>query len=284
MNSSRFILVLMLVLMAGCGAPDAAVAPLNAPVAFSQDFRKNPELPKGFRPHSVLRDDMLQATPEGLAMSVPKAVPIDHRTSVGVESNFGLTGDFEITGTFEVVKIVEPTSSYGVGVGIYIAVPGWEPGANLSRVVRDGVDQGILCNSWGPGGSDDFIRCSDNVLRLRYRRSGGLLTYWWTPGAEGGDFKKIHQFDFGVSDVANIRIGTFTAGSNCDLSARMLDLQIRGEITNNPVPRVENKALVNPPKSRRLVFVLIGLSVFLVLAMGVWLFRRFGRRAKAPAG
>jgi hypothetical protein len=265
---------------AGCGAAPEEPAPRELPPVLSLDFRGLTELPDKLKPFKVLRKDMLQLQPEGLGIRIPKAIHINHSSAVGVTTAFGLTGDFEITGTFEMVKIEEPSSNYGVGVGIYLQTPDRNPHVNLARVVRGADTQGILFNSWNVDVFDGFVPCADKVLRLRYRRTGDKCYYLWAPGAQGENFHLAHRSDFGVSDISLIRIGAFTAASNCDVSVRLLDLQIRGEATTQPVVRVPEPPAERPYQGRPVFAWLIGLLVALVLGLGVWLLIRLRKRPK----
>ena len=242
---------------------------------------RNQSLPNGLTLYNV-KPNQLFVQPEGLSIDVAKHTPIDHKQGVGVRTTFGLTGDFEVTTAIEILQADTPPDGYGVGMGIYLAVPKSNPGAALARVVRSQNNQGILCNAWKASKEETMFPCTDKVLRLRLARTGTILSYSWAPGTQGGEFQSAGQTEFGESDIAVLRMAAFTGGSPCNVNVRVLDVRIRGQTTNNPVivpPRAQasnaqGSPILTPRKGGLAAALAVGLVITLSLALVIWLFIR----------
>ena len=207
----------------------------DLPTIFHHDFRNQP-LPGDLKLWNVQNPDYLQFQPEGLLIKVPKTFIINRGNGVGVQTTFGLKGDFDITLAFDNLQMEAPGSEVGVGLAIDMTA---QNGSNVkhSRVLFPEENKhAIRSNFWHDKNEDYKVTLAPETAgRLRFQRTGPTLFYWWAPGTQGDDFKKVFQCELGTSDIKFVRLDVYTGGIPRDVAVRLLDLQIRGQKDGKPL-------------------------------------------------
>lgn len=286
-----FAAAFLLILSAAGGAP--AQQEINKYAQeFYHDFRGKP-LPKELHLTGKREPEFLKFEPEGLRVTLPETF-IHEFGGVSVRSSFGFKGDFEITAGFEILHADVPGKGFGVGASMHMAQA--QPGtqmATLARVVRAGPSQ-VLVWERTPNKGEKYLggvrKCSDKVLRLRFRRAGSTLHYLWAPGLEGGEFEEIGvQKEFGDADMNAVRINTITGREPCKADVRFIDFRIRsgGAAAEDAIavaPPAPNNLAPSPPTESSTrgwlsAAAIIGGALVLVFTaiLGVALFLRRGK-------
>jgi hypothetical protein len=270
-------LAIALCLVLACSSTSGRADEL--PSEYYHDFRTKP-LPPELTYFNADDGSMFRQEPEGLRITIPKTM-IHPWGGVGFRTSFGFKGDFEVTTTYEILQAeAPPAGGFGVGVCLYVAKPGTAGGSSLARLVRAGDTQVVFWDfdrgegapkpRWD-GGMD---HCADKVGRLRMKRTGTMLHHLWASGTQGDDFKEINQSEFGDDEIARVRLCALTGRQPCDVSVRLLDLRIRSQSMDQPVP-------VAVPR-RQSVWWAVALVI--VLSLGVFLAVRTSRRAGKQPG
>jgi DNA-directed RNA polymerase subunit RPC12/RpoP len=276
----RVAVVVTVVALLLCGRSARA----QEPVDFYHNFRKS-ALPPGWEqiPQRPEDAEQFHFEPEGLRITFP-ADRVQPET--GVRGHPPLAGDFEVTATVEVLRLEPPTSGYGAGVGIAV-----ETATQLAYLKRQITPKGKHIVLWGRRRRDAETKkdlwfqngppCSETLLRLRLKRAGDTLSYWWAPGADGDDFQEVlwsrGKIPFGSEPVQNVRVTAGNGRLAALMEVRLLDLRIRSGTTLSEAPRTEPA----PRGGRRwlilagVVIIGIGMAAGIVVAL-----RR--RRAAAP--
>jgi hypothetical protein len=250
--------------------PGAARGADEGTVDYYHDFRSRP-LPAELTFFNAEDGKFFQSEPEGLRITLPKTW-IHPWGGVGFRTSFGFVGDFEVTATVEVLQAETPPAGYGVGVALYVAKPGG--GATIGRMLRAGNNQVILWDVTNPPNEIGEVPCSDNVVRLRLKRTGTILHYLWAPGTEGGDFQEIQQVEFGSAEIDWVRLSALTGRMPCAADVRLLDLRIRSQKPDTP--------LADMLGARWKVWLALAIVVAVSLGMRVAM-RRSRRAGKVPA-
>jgi hypothetical protein len=253
-----------------------------APVDFYHDFRK-PVLPPELTPFHAEDSNYFQLEPEGLRITLPKT-PLPH-DGIGLKTTFGLEGDFEVTATVEALHLGPPPSGYGAGVGIVV-----EAAPQLAYLKRQVTPKGKHIVLWGRRRPDPETMkdlwfqngppCTEPLLRLRLKRLGTVLSYWWAPGAAGDNYQELQwsrgKLPFGSEPVQNIRIIAGNGRTDSPLDVRLLDLRIR--TLGTPVEPPAPAAPVKTGGKLWLTLLLVAVGAGTALALGAWLLVRRDRR------
>jgi hypothetical protein len=105
--------------------------------------------------------------------------------------------------------------------------------AGICRLVRAEDRQIVFWDRsyQGPDGKLKFegnwVPCQDKVGRLRMKRTGTILSYWYASGTSGDSFEEIHRCEFGSDDIVRMSVRGLTGKRPCLLDMRFLDLRIR---------------------------------------------------------
>jgi DNA-directed RNA polymerase subunit RPC12/RpoP len=245
--------------------------------------------------------------PAGLHITLPLGYP-KQRPGTGVVTDFGVKGDFEITVAFEILpgKDLGPPAGWA---NFRIAVVPNEPAEkeiwhkadqNRALLVReitrkDGVGQFFgNATKWNPDvprdewGNEQFAnvelhkgkRSAATALtgRLRLVRRGADLLFF-TSEERDNEFKLLHQYEFGVKDLKNVRVLASTGGTGAALDVLVTDLHIRadgfikGAAAPPPQPAAAPRSLTVPIAVGSAVLMVL----ILLLSVGAWLFLRSSR-------
>jgi hypothetical protein len=245
----------------GCNAPEKAEE-------YYHDFRGKP-IPSELTLFNVQDEKLLQVEPEGVHIRIPK--DWTHPWGgVGFRTAFGFEGDFEVTTTFELLQAEAEPSTFGAGVYLYVAKPGG--GAGIGRLVLGDGRPIVLCEKANAKGQGQWLNvspCDDKVGRLRLKRTGSALSFWWAPGVSGDNFQEKHRTEFGTDSIERIRLVALNGRVHAAVGARFLELRVRG--TGVPV--------TDAPRSRWPIVAAAGIILALsVLLLGTWFFVRQRRR------
>ena len=248
------------------------------PFEYYHDFRGQPK-PAELTWFNVKKENFVKEQPEGLRITLPKTF-IHEWGGVGLTTAFGLKGDFEVTYTIEVLQADKPPSG-NLGVGPLLAVTtgavttggnSWNGTATVARVLNARGNQVVfwdchtdsrtLANVWP---------CTDTTGRLRLKRMGTTLYYYWAPGTQGDNFQEVKQCEYSNGDIENVRLAVTTGRAPANVDVRLLDLRIR---TLSPAEGAQAPAPKTP--SRRAMWIL---AIFIALGLItggflVWLRKR----------
>jgi hypothetical protein len=257
------VLVALPTLAAGCARSSAPpAADLNET---SYDFRVV-GLPTGSAVFGDPEKTFVGTGPDGLRIAFP-----DTRRDtkqVGLILPVDLCGDFEITASFAILHATEPPAGHGVGILVSL-----NKKARVGRLARAEGEQVVFADLWsGPGNKKQFVSGATlprqaNAGRLRFKRTGPLLDFLWSPAMTGEDFEAVHQCPFG-EDIKEVRLVSQTGGQRCALDARFTTLHIRSN---------DGSAMPAPTTGtgRRLAAAIFCLVLF--TAAGTWF---WGRRRR----
>ena len=253
--------------IAGCGS-----GPPNEPAEFHHDFRGR-SLPKEMERFNVRQADLVHEETEGLRISIPETWT-HPPGGVGVKSAFGLRGDFDATTTFEILRADNgpkaPPDRIGVGVSFAIDLagyPAFEQTASFLRVLNPNGKQVVQWN-WKHDGRVDSsnLLCADKVVRLRLKRTGSSLYWFWAPGTEGDEFQEVFRCEFGSGDIDRIRLTAVTGQKPVNVEVRWLDLRVRGHFIDSSIFAASKGGLATA--------LLFGMVITLLLALTIWFFLR----------
>ncbi len=261
--------------------PDGVAAQEQRPVRqrmdFTYDFRGRP-LPPELVLYQGEEGQYFHPEPEGLRITLPAS--FRHQWGgIGLQTPIGLLGDFEITLAFAILHIDSPPPpSFGVGVGIRLTMAGPTPQEILfARMVRPGDQQLLL---WQDANGPDVRPCSDRTGRLCLKRTGGTLSYLWSPEAAGGEFETVHQCECGTGPTAQVRLVAMTNQKPVGLDVRFLEARVRDEVPADPA----NPPVARAARTRRWYLLALFAGVLLVLggAFARWIHRARRRPKEAP--
>jgi hypothetical protein len=264
--------------MAGLAGSVFGQGPLLSASQIVDEGMKQEPLPPELFLVNVRVKEHVQFQPEGLLIQVPKTYAINPRGGLGVQTKFAIKGDFDIIASFTEFQGESPPSGGGVHLGIYLTGKGGAH-AQLSRAVRPGNNQGILWKFFGRPYDEGMSPAAETTGRLRLKRTETVLAFLWAPGLQGGNFKTIHQCEFGDHDIANHLLNVNTSGAACDLTVRLLDWRVR-RAPEGKAPVASDGGAQVPADNRPsglAVPLLITLTVALLLALGAS-FLAFKRR------
>ncbi|HWG45897.1 MAG TPA: protein kinase [Gemmataceae bacterium] len=269
--------------------------PRDKPLDYYHDFRNRP-LPAELTPLHPEDSQLLRVEPEGLRITLPRTPSKYPGEGVGVQTTFGFQGDFEVTATVEVLQLAPPPSGHGAGVGIFV-----ETGPQLAYLERFIFRNGQNAVLYGRRRPDPITKrplwsqngppCPDNLLRLRLKRTGAMISYWWAPGSAGDDFEEVSwsrsEIEFGSDPVQYVRLTAGNGRTECPLDARLIDLRIRsglsaGDLSAGDLP-ADDGPETSPRKTARMLWLVISLGIALLVGVGmaVWQIRR--RQDDTPA-
>jgi hypothetical protein len=207
----------------------------------AHDFRGEKLLPEGLTYYNDGDSDFIKTEPDGTRITLP--LGYQHPWGgVGFQMKRQFSGDFEVTATVEILRADVPRAGFGVGAAVRIekvgypntGSPGTAAASTLARIVKPGGDQ---VASWDihyaahPGEQLIYAAggapCSDSSGRLRLRRVGTMIYYEWARGATGDNFEEIDKREFGLEDVARVRLTALNGQQRIPVDVRLLDLRIR---------------------------------------------------------
>jgi ABC-type spermidine/putrescine transport system permease subunit II len=182
-RSMRWFLASSALCLIPVSSPTMAQGADELPADYYHDFRGRP-LPAEWTPVPGKGEGFLQFEPEGLRLTLPK----NYRHppgGVGVKTLAGLRGDFEVTATVEILNLETPPKGSGAGVGVAVDTP--TKSEQLRRVVGAKGNHSLLWTGYTPPSPDkkgqiwqeDRIPCEENLLRLRFKRTGTVMHYLW---------------------------------------------------------------------------------------------------------
>jgi hypothetical protein len=142
------------------------------------------------------------------------------------------------------------------------------------------------------------VKANSGQVKLRLMRAGGRLQF--LVAEEGQSFRTIQTVEIGTGDATVLQVNCNTMYSPIALDVRLTELDIRADqiqipkqsanadLVSSPPDKGESNAdLVSTPSEKGeskvwLVIELLGLGVVLslVVASGLWLYRRHSRRAE----
>jgi len=202
------------------------------------DFRGIP-VPKVFR--NSLSAKVTKVESEGLRVTIsPPSPPINGgglQLQLNDLADFVNLEDYEVTATIELIPIASaPKGTFfpptDASTGVYLAVSWGE--ARIGRVVRpDGKQEieAVVLSTVADKVTRRVIAspCSDNVLRMRLKRSSNMLHFLWAPGISGDKFEEVYKcaFDRAIADpLLNFEAPWSTQGRAAALDARLIDFRI----------------------------------------------------------
>jgi hypothetical protein len=251
------------------------------------DFRGTPLAPElTVKPDGA--DRFVKSEPEGLRVTLPKnrknLAPFELIARVGVQ------GDFEITATIEILHAETPRDGFGVGASLFInKVDPPTEAASVGRLLRPSGEE-ILFWDQGFGKPGEQLQfdfesrpCSDKHLRLRLKRTGSHLAYFFGAGLKGESFEALHPKNFGLNDIERVLLRVTTGRQPHSVDARLINLRIR----SGHVPDPKDLQTVGAPAGgvrgpgSRMALVaalLLALSITLAVVFGLWFRRRAGEK------
>ncbi|HKI36394.1 MAG TPA: DUF1583 domain-containing protein [Gemmataceae bacterium] len=232
---------LALRLAAGGGADGP---PPEAKARFHQDLRtadlNNPNL------RAV--GEALRYEAAGVRVTLPAGEAV--LPPSGLATNFTVRGDFEITVAYEILKADLPTTGYGVGVALYVAI---DPDANdavslARRLLPDGKTV-FMSDRLKPAGGKLTHKVNTKPSaapagQLRLRRVGPKVSFLVAEG-DRPDFVTVDEVEFGAADVRWVQISGNTGQSKSGLDLRLLDLTVAAQELPGLVEVVPDQA--SPP-------------------------------------
>ncbi len=184
------------------------------------DFRGQPLPPTLF---VFGEEKFVREEPEGLRITMPEERKDLEAISIATGPDaFSGAGDFEVTTTLEILAADSPPGGYGVGLCLHVKkAPPFRGSAAVCRLVRAKNNQILLWDQafepLEPGGKPRFesgeVPCTDNVVRLRIKRSGSTLEQSWAAGSDGDDFHELQRFEFGKEAIGRMMVNAVT-GAN----------------------------------------------------------------------
>jgi hypothetical protein len=291
----RALLALLLAGLGGSAAlraqPDAAEEkPLRE---VYQDFRGSRSLPAWLQLRG--RDADAVTTPEEQGLHIVLPATREKNGTVFVQPTFSVAGDFEITASYQLLAATKPSDGYGVGVSLSVSpTEAQDKFAKVARALRVKEGSVYITEYWNREPPKEYktshVTTDAKAGRLRLARTGSVL-HFLVADVPGGDFREIKKREFGIEDVANIRLGVSgSPGNTCD--ARLVDLRIRAR-SLHPDPVKEPVAEVAPPppaaerepRSYLWLILAIGFGAVLLIAAsaGAWFVARRRRATAAPA-
>lgn len=243
---------------------------------FHHDFRDGKPLPANLTLFGVNPDEFVKPEVGGLRITPP---PDGKQTwGWGVAGRFTLSGDFEVTATYEIITADPPTKGGGVGVALNL-----EPDVNKKKFAKVGrfrrMRDGDVYIVESRVGIPELYKATSELTQtltgqLRLVRKGAMLQFL-VADAPGAEFREILQTEFGAEDLDMVRFIANNNSSPTALDARLLDLTIR---SGNLVPAKD----FDLSKAGLVQGLLLGLLATLALvSIGVWIYARRKRRAKA---
>jgi len=193
---------------------------------FYHDFRGRP-IPSTFKFFGEPKGKFLKVEPEGLRITLPRSY-IHPFGGVGLVTTFGFRGDFEVTTTLEVLHADQATEGFGVGAGVRVQMAPPQ-GALLVRLARPNAGQVVYWDRIIEHGKFDsgMTPSTDQVVRLRLKRTGRSLSYLLGRGKEGDDFQEVNRWEVPEDDIQSVRLSSMTGRLPYNVDVRFIDLRIR---------------------------------------------------------
>jgi hypothetical protein len=244
---------------------------------FHQDFR----LPGQELPFLRPVGSWQQQDAGGMRITIPAGE--DQPRQGGFDTAFPLQGDFEVTTSFEVLRADQPTTGYGVGVGLYAPIdPTTHDAVSLSRRVKVNGQAEFISNRMRTVAGQlkhqvASLPATAATGQLRLQRVGPRMRFFVADGAEA-PFVLLAEVELGTEDLPFVRVEADTGKSDSGLELRLLTLSVRAE--QLPGGPTEESASPHNGGGRRWLAAVVLLSlVFLLLAI-VGPMVRFGRRTR----
>ncbi len=277
----RFLFGLLLLGALGLGltawAPGGAEPEPQLRTAFHWDFR----LPDQNLQFLSPAEEWPQQDDKGMRITIPAGGAPPRRA--GFNTQFAVHGDFEVTTAFEILRADQPTTGYGVGVGLYAPIdPNTRDAVSLSRRVKVNGQAEFIANRMKPvDGQMKFqvvaMPATSPVGQLRLQRVGSQMRFLVADGPEA-PFVLLAEVEFGRADLPLVRVEGDPGGSDSGLDLRLLTLSVRTE----GVPDGPTEESVGPHRGWGRIWLAAAIFlclVFLFLAI-VGLLVRTSRRTR----
>jgi hypothetical protein len=176
----------------------------------------------------------------------------ERKPSVGFLPTFNkVLGDFEITVSYELLTAERPKAGAGAGADLYILAEKTLHGATLRRCldpkgqqvyfVHDSTrEDGKLVPRYNSFPTDA------RTGKLRFMRTGSKLQYL-VAEKESGQFRKLHEVEFGDGPIGLVRVEATTDGSPTSVEVLWQDLTIRAqELQTADIPLFRKRPAVKP--------------------------------------
>ncbi len=196
---------------------------------FYQCFRGQPLSSK----LELLGVPFIKRESNGLRLTLPEGRK--YLGPIGISTLFAVHGDFDITATFEILHAQEPDVGFGVGAILRIAKQPPKDSATIGRLVRPAGKELLLWErsfvdfEGTPTIESGSVPYSGIVGKLRLKRTGSTLEYFYAPDADEQIFQLIHQCEFGTEDLRRVTLSGVTGRESVALDMRWLDLWIRSD-------------------------------------------------------
>jgi serine/threonine protein kinase len=262
---------------------------------FFHSFEGSTDKPKGLELFGPQADQQVKLEPGGLRITLPAGYQ-GQRPSTGLVTTFGVKGDFEITVGFEILLEEREQGPTDKITRFSLAViPQKSPDMDSEQWIKPSQNLASLSHAlsltgktmfltwttqWDPNAAkDEGIRhefaTTAKTGRLRLVRNGAELSYFVSEGADS-DFTLLQKDPFGEKDLRQVRITGTTAGPTAALDVRVTDLRVRAASLTKVPPALRKRTWWKT--------VLVLGSMIAALPLGVWLWVRQLRAAKAPSG
>jgi serine/threonine protein kinase/DNA-directed RNA polymerase subunit RPC12/RpoP len=275
------------------GSGDAPDPQTRLSQDYYESFKGQPENRDAWTFCGPDAEQCVKYEPTGLRITLPRGYSgpaglRGDRQSTGLATTFSVKGDFEITVGFDILQEPEPpelgTAQTRVSLELILDTPQWQAASASRKITSEEgnrmftVWQSLLNQTTGKKQEKvNSLPTNAKTGQLRLVRIGSDLSCYVAESA-AADFTLLKQQPFTQEDVREVQLVGSTGGANVSLDVRFTDFRIRAASLSG-LPTVAS--MRDGSKGWLVaVFVGVGISLALMITLGVWLFKRQGDRVE----